>query len=157
MLLGTNWYNYIPGTLVALTGLIYIALEFVPSIEPPANMRYVTTRRSRVLRSRVEDADTVQGRGRRLGCRAGIRCSSINQSSVSRSGEGARDGGCFGNFKGRDAFIEEIGAFERCLLRLIVKREWRQGSLNYVEERGYESHVERMLVWIRRTMVRLPI
>jgi len=39
VLLGSNWYNYIPGTLVALTGLIYVALEFVPSIEPPANMR----------------------------------------------------------------------------------------------------------------------
>ena len=30
-----------PGALVALIGVVYIGLEFVPSIEPPANMRYV--------------------------------------------------------------------------------------------------------------------
>jgi hypothetical protein len=38
---GEHWYNYIPASIVALIGLIYVALEFVPSIEPPANMRYV--------------------------------------------------------------------------------------------------------------------
>jgi hypothetical protein len=38
---GAHWYNYIPASIVALIGLIYVALEFVPSIEPPANMRYV--------------------------------------------------------------------------------------------------------------------
>jgi hypothetical protein len=36
---GGGWYRYIPGSLVALVGLAYIAMEFVPSIEPPANMR----------------------------------------------------------------------------------------------------------------------
>lgn len=41
MLLGDYWYNWVPAALVAVTGLAYIALEFVPSIEPPANMRYV--------------------------------------------------------------------------------------------------------------------
>ena len=30
----------IPAAIVAFIGLAYIALEFVPSIEPPANMRY---------------------------------------------------------------------------------------------------------------------
>ena len=29
-----------PGVLVAVVGIAYIALEFVPSIEPPANMRW---------------------------------------------------------------------------------------------------------------------
>ncbi|RAL65595.1 hypothetical protein DID88_005267 [Monilinia fructigena] len=29
----------IAGSLIGIIGLIYIALEFVPSIEPPANMR----------------------------------------------------------------------------------------------------------------------
>jgi len=36
---GSSWYQYVPGALVALIGLAYVALEFVPSIEPPANMR----------------------------------------------------------------------------------------------------------------------
>ena len=36
---GSSWYQYIPGGIVALIGLAYVALEFVPSIEPPANMR----------------------------------------------------------------------------------------------------------------------
>lgn len=40
VLLGDYWYNWVPAALVAVTGLAYIALEFVPSIEPPANMRY---------------------------------------------------------------------------------------------------------------------
>jgi hypothetical protein len=43
---GANWYNYIPASIVALIGLSYVALEFVPSIEPPANMRYVASTRS---------------------------------------------------------------------------------------------------------------
>ena len=121
VLLNTHWYNYIPGSLVALTGLVYVALEYVPSIEPPANMRYVTTRRLRVLRLWVEDADTVQGRGRWLGCRAGVRSWSISRSSISRSGEGANDGVCSGKINGRDAFTEEREALERHLLRRIVK------------------------------------
>lgn len=37
--MGGFWYNYVPGGIVAITGLSYIALEFVPQIEPPANMR----------------------------------------------------------------------------------------------------------------------
>lgn len=41
VLLGGKWYNYVPASITALIGLVYIALEFVPSIEPPANMRYV--------------------------------------------------------------------------------------------------------------------
>lgn len=36
---GGDWFQYVPGVLVALIGLAYCALEFVPSIEPPANMR----------------------------------------------------------------------------------------------------------------------
>lgn len=41
ILAGQYFYNYIPAAIVAFIGLAYIALEFVPSIEPPANMRYV--------------------------------------------------------------------------------------------------------------------
>ncbi|KAM0712821.1 hypothetical protein Q7P35_000268 [Cladosporium inversicolor] len=39
ILAGQYFYNYIPAAIVAFIGLAYIALEFVPSIEPPANMR----------------------------------------------------------------------------------------------------------------------
>jgi len=31
--------RYIAGTIIGVVGLAYIALEFIPSIEPPANMR----------------------------------------------------------------------------------------------------------------------
>jgi len=31
--------RYIAGSIIGLTGIAYCALEFVPSIEPPANMR----------------------------------------------------------------------------------------------------------------------
>ncbi|KAK5133697.1 hypothetical protein LTR08_007451 [Meristemomyces frigidus] len=39
IMMGTHWSKYVAGSLVAITGIGYIALEFVPSIEPPANMR----------------------------------------------------------------------------------------------------------------------
>jgi uncharacterized membrane protein len=39
ILVGDRWFNYIPASIVALVGIAYIVLEFVPSIEPPANMR----------------------------------------------------------------------------------------------------------------------
>jgi hypothetical protein len=39
VLIGSSWWQYVPGAIVALIGLAYVALEFVPSIEPPANMR----------------------------------------------------------------------------------------------------------------------
>jgi len=38
---GPSWYRILPGTLVGVVGIGYVALEFIPSIEPPANMRYV--------------------------------------------------------------------------------------------------------------------
>ena len=37
--MGDKWWKYLDGALVIFTGIAYIALEFVPSIEPPANMR----------------------------------------------------------------------------------------------------------------------
>ncbi|KAF2861801.1 COPI associated [Piedraia hortae CBS 480.64] len=37
--MGEKWWRYIAGAIIALVGFGYIALEFVPSIEPPANMR----------------------------------------------------------------------------------------------------------------------
>jgi hypothetical protein len=158
VLLGSNWYNYIPGTLVALTGLIYVALEYVPSIEPPANMRYVTMRRSRVLRLRVENADTLQGRGRWLGCRAGVSSWLISQSIIRRSGEGAKDVGCFWKDQ-RQIWIRrgarsarEISPAIHCKKRVTIKM-----LRIHVEGLGvwYENHVERMLVWTRTMMVRL--
>lgn len=39
VIMAEGWYHWIPGTLVALIGIGYVGLEFVPSIEPPANMR----------------------------------------------------------------------------------------------------------------------
>ncbi|KAE9982359.1 hypothetical protein BLS_006202 [Venturia inaequalis] len=39
ILLSTHWTKVVPGTLIGFIGLGYVALEFVPSIEPPANMR----------------------------------------------------------------------------------------------------------------------
>lgn len=37
--LGEKWYQYIPGSVIAFVGIAYAVLEFIPSIEPPANMR----------------------------------------------------------------------------------------------------------------------
>jgi hypothetical protein len=34
--------NKVFGTVVGVVGIAYCVLEFVPSIEPPANMRYVS-------------------------------------------------------------------------------------------------------------------
>lgn len=39
IVMGDKWWKYLDGALVVLVGIRYIALEFVPSIEPPANMR----------------------------------------------------------------------------------------------------------------------
>ena len=39
LILDHAWPFYIAGTIVGAAGLAYIALEFIPSIEPPANMR----------------------------------------------------------------------------------------------------------------------
>ncbi|KAF2772785.1 COPI associated [Teratosphaeria nubilosa] len=36
---GDYWWKWLAGLIVAIVGVGYIALEFVPSIEPPANMR----------------------------------------------------------------------------------------------------------------------
>ncbi|KAI1162461.1 Golgi apparatus membrane protein TVP15 [Nemania serpens] len=35
----SEWPKYVAGSIIGLTGIVYAALEFVPSIEPPANMR----------------------------------------------------------------------------------------------------------------------
>jgi hypothetical protein len=39
IVMGTAWWQIAAGAIVAICGIAYIALEFVPSIEPPANMR----------------------------------------------------------------------------------------------------------------------
>ena len=39
IIMGDYWWKYTAGSLIAFVGVAYIALEFVPSIEPPANMR----------------------------------------------------------------------------------------------------------------------
>ncbi|KAF1948388.1 COPI associated [Byssothecium circinans] len=36
---GPKWFRIIPGTLVGIVGIAYVVLEYIPSIEPPANMR----------------------------------------------------------------------------------------------------------------------
>ncbi|KAI7376290.1 hypothetical protein KC336_g19820, partial [Hortaea werneckii] len=38
VMIGAKWYHITPGVITAVIGIAYIALEFVPSIEPPANM-----------------------------------------------------------------------------------------------------------------------
>jgi hypothetical protein len=38
-MMGKVWYQYVPGGAVAFVGIGYAVLEFIPSIEPPANMR----------------------------------------------------------------------------------------------------------------------
>lgn len=39
LLLGEKIISNISGAVVGIIGIAYIALEFIPSIEPPANMR----------------------------------------------------------------------------------------------------------------------
>ncbi|KAF2723852.1 COPI associated [Polychaeton citri CBS 116435] len=34
-----GWYKWTTGGVLALIGIAYIVLEYIPSIEPPANMR----------------------------------------------------------------------------------------------------------------------
>jgi hypothetical protein len=41
VIVGERWFRIVPGTIVGIIGVGYAALEFIPSIEPPANMRYV--------------------------------------------------------------------------------------------------------------------
>lgn len=36
---GPKWYQYVPGTIIGVIGIGYVVLEYIPSIEPPANMR----------------------------------------------------------------------------------------------------------------------
>jgi len=39
IVLGNAWYKNLAGGLVMLVGIGYVVFEFIPSIEPPANMR----------------------------------------------------------------------------------------------------------------------
>lgn len=39
ILLDTSWWRGVLGVVTAVVGLAYCVLEFIPSIEPPANMR----------------------------------------------------------------------------------------------------------------------
>ncbi|ORY16774.1 Golgi apparatus membrane protein TVP15 [Clohesyomyces aquaticus] len=39
VIVGNGWYRIIPGVIVGAVGLAYVVLEYIPSIEPPANMR----------------------------------------------------------------------------------------------------------------------
>ncbi|KAI1817798.1 Golgi apparatus membrane protein TVP15 [Poronia punctata] len=39
ILLSDHWSRYVAGTIIGLVGVGYVGLEFVPSIEPPTNMR----------------------------------------------------------------------------------------------------------------------
>ena len=41
IIMGDTWWRWTAGAIVTLTGIGYIGLEYVPSIEPPANMRLV--------------------------------------------------------------------------------------------------------------------
>jgi hypothetical protein len=39
ILLEDSWWRIALGVIIAVVGLAYCVLEFIPSIEPPANMR----------------------------------------------------------------------------------------------------------------------
>ncbi|KAI5463372.1 Golgi apparatus membrane protein TVP15 [Mariannaea sp. PMI_226] len=39
LLLGEMWLSKLAGAIVGIVGIAYVALEFIPSIEPPSNMR----------------------------------------------------------------------------------------------------------------------
>ncbi|KAI9754169.1 MAG: hypothetical protein M4579_004837 [Chaenotheca gracillima] len=39
ILLHKPWFHIVPGTIIGVVGLAYVVLEFIPSIEPPHNMR----------------------------------------------------------------------------------------------------------------------
>ncbi|KAK8051414.1 COPI associated protein [Apiospora rasikravindrae] len=39
ILLSSDWFRGLAGSIIAFVGVAYCALEFIPSIEPPANMR----------------------------------------------------------------------------------------------------------------------
>ncbi|KAF2677155.1 COPI associated [Lentithecium fluviatile CBS 122367] len=36
---GEHWWRILPGSIVGVVGVGYVVLEYIPSIEPPANMR----------------------------------------------------------------------------------------------------------------------
>ncbi len=42
VIVGDRWFRIVPGAIVGIVGLGYAVLEYIPSIEPPANMRSVT-------------------------------------------------------------------------------------------------------------------
>ena len=41
IIVGGSWWKNADGALVGLVGIGYAVLEYIPSIEPPANMRFV--------------------------------------------------------------------------------------------------------------------
>ena len=41
VIVGEKWFRIVPGTIVGIIGIGYSVLEYIPSIEPPANMRSV--------------------------------------------------------------------------------------------------------------------
>lgn len=56
VIVGERWFRIVPGTIVGIVGLGYAVLEYIPSIEPPANMRYVS-RLSRTVLYLETDSD----------------------------------------------------------------------------------------------------
>ncbi|KAL2044466.1 hypothetical protein N7G274_003171 [Stereocaulon virgatum] len=39
ILLHDSWWLYVPGSVIAIVGVGYCVLQYIPSIEPPQNMR----------------------------------------------------------------------------------------------------------------------
>ena len=39
VMVNDRWFQYVPGTIIGIVGIGYAVLEYIPSIEPPANMR----------------------------------------------------------------------------------------------------------------------
>jgi len=40
IVVGDFWWKYVAGIIIGIVGIGYVVLEYIPSIEPPTNMRY---------------------------------------------------------------------------------------------------------------------
>lgn len=40
IIVGDNWWKWVAGSIVGIVGVGYVVLEYIPSIEPPTNMRF---------------------------------------------------------------------------------------------------------------------
>jgi len=53
VIMGGHWWKYVVGTVIGVIGIGYIVLEYIPSIEPPTNMRYGASSSEKALPRRT--------------------------------------------------------------------------------------------------------